>query len=204
MTSAFSNRPAPTRRMHVLIHVFLALAFLMGVASAHAQPVGSATTAPTDGPTANTGTQGWGLRVGYNSDYRKIALVYETPTWWSYQSHNGWGRLDLGAELGVSYWKAEHRDPDSMWQLSAIPMLRWWPNETFYAEAGVGPTVLSRTRFAGKEFGSAFQFGDHVGLGMVINRAHRIGVRYSHFSNAGIKKPNPGLDVVQLTYTYQY
>lgn len=147
---------------------------------------------------------GWGARLGYHNDYSKLGLVYETPTWWSYRFQDGWGRLDLGAELEVAYWRARHGRPDSMWQAGATPMLRWWPSERFYAEVGVGVTVLSRTSFADKQLGSAFQFGNHVGVGTVFGKAHRIGVRYSHYSNAGIKKPNPGLDIIELTYTYQF
>ncbi|EWM51682.1 lipid A 3-O-deacylase family protein [Bordetella holmesii 30539] len=83
-------------------------------------------------------------------------------------------------------------------------MFRWWATDRFYLEAGVGATVFSHTSFADKRIGSAFQFGDHVGLGFLLTQNSRVGVRYSHFSNANIKKPNPGLDVVQLTYTYQF
>jgi lipid A 3-O-deacylase len=149
-------------------------------------------------------SHGLGLRIGYNDDYRKIALTYETPALWSYQWQSGWGRLDLGAEFAVAYWRAQHGDPDSLWQLSATPMLRWWPSEIFYAEVGVGATVLNKTHFADKELSTAFQFGNHIGIGTRINGAHRVGLRYSHFSNAGIKKPNPGLDLWTLTYTYRY
>lgn len=148
--------------------------------------------------------QGWGIRLGVQNHYRKIALIYQTPTWWGYRFENGWGRVDLNAELGVSYWNASHGDPDSLWQLSATPMLRWWPKEYFYTEIGVGATVLSRTRFADRNLGTAFQFGDHIGFGVLINGAHQLGLRYSHFSNGGIKLPNDGLDVYQLTYTYRY
>lgn len=146
---------------------------------------------------------GWGIRAGYQDDYRQLALVYDTPRWWSHQSQS-WGRLDLNAELGITYWHSPNKQPDSMWQASATPMLRWWPNDFFYVEAGVGLTAVSRTTFADRRLGSSFQFGDHIGVGTVLGDAHRIGLRYSHFSNAGLKEPNDGLDVVQLTYTYQF
>ncbi|HWK70250.1 MAG TPA: acyloxyacyl hydrolase [Burkholderiaceae bacterium] len=168
---------------------------------ARAQPSGAAAAAAPAPVQAPAGA--WSLRLGYNSDYRKIGLMYETPTWWS-SSPGALGRLDLGAELGVSYWDAENGQPDSMWQFSATPMLRWWPTEVFYAEIGVGVTALTRTHFADRDLGSAFQFGNHVGAGVLINDAHRIGVRYSHFSNAGLKEPNQGLDLLQLTYTYRF
>lgn len=178
----------------VCLSAAIALVFSVWAAPTVAQSV-----AQSDSPDG-----GFGLRIGYNDNYRRLGLVYETPTWWSHRSDSGWGRLDLGAELEAAYWHSPNRDPDSMWQISATPMLRWWPTDHFFAEIGVGVTALSRTQFAGKQLGSAFQFGNHIGVGTIINDAHRVGVRYSHYSNAGIKRPNPGLDLIQLTYTYQY
>jgi hypothetical protein len=148
--------------------------------------------------------QGISVRAGYLNHYRNLSLVYETPAWWSHTFERGWGRLDLTGELGVTYWDSTREQPDSMWQASITPMFRWWLTEHFYAEAGIGATVMSRTEFAGRHLSTAFQFGDHVGFGTVVNRNHRIGVRYSHYSNGGIKTPNQGVNIVELTYTYQF
>lgn len=177
---------------------------LLGSAAAMAQPVnGHGVDVPTHTVQPNpVFKQGLALHLGYHSDYKKATLAYESPKIWTHQFQNGWGRLDLDVELGVSYWKADRSQ--SMWQLSAIPMLRWWPNEGVYLEIGSGPTVLSRSEFAGSDLGTHFQFGSHLGTGILINDAHRIGIRYSHYSNAGIKKPNPGLDVIGVAYSYQF
>lgn len=183
------------------------LAALLYALSAGAAPVFGQTTSADQGSAAFQETPsggGWGAKLGYHDDYRRLGLVYETPAWWSHESTNEWGRLELTGELGAWYWEAQNGDPDSMWQASATPMLRWWPNEFFYTEIGVGLTVLSRTHFADKDLGTAFQFGNHIGVGALIGENHRIGLRYSHFSNAGIKEPNPGLDLIELSYTYQY
>ncbi len=149
-----------------------------------------------------TNQGGIGLHFGYNSDYNQTSLIYETPNIWSHAFTEN-GRIDLNVELGASYWHAS-KDPDSMGQLSAIPIFRWWATDNFYLEAGTGLTVLSRTNFAGKELSTKFQFGSHLGLGVLISNSHRLGVRYSHYSNANIKKPNPGLDLLEVSYTYQY
>ncbi|MGK2900546.1 MAG: acyloxyacyl hydrolase, partial [Burkholderiaceae bacterium] len=58
------------------------------------------------------------------------------------------------------------------------------------------------TRFAGDSFSTAFQFGDHLGVGYQLTPSQRVSLRLSHFSNAAIKQPNPGLNSVQMTYTY--
>lgn len=155
---------------------------------------------------AQQGSEGGvSLHYGVGNHFQRVTLNYETPSWWTHQFGSGWGKLDLNGELGGAYWWASgSRDPSTIWQANAIPMLRWWANDRFYLEAGVGVTLFSRTSFADKRIGSAFQFGDHVGMGFLLNKNNRLGVRYSHFSNAGIKRPNPGLDLVQVTYTYQF
>lgn len=197
----------PVFRPSVFLPTLILLAAALPIC---AQPVGSpqpisATGISSDVEASGQGQgQGLGLRLGYYDDFRNVGVIYETPTWWSHRFENGWGRIDLNAELGLTYWDATKGDPQSLWQLSATPMLRWWPNEFIYTEIGVGATVLSRTSFADRNFGSAFQFGNHIGVGAVINKSHQVGLRFSHFSNAGIKEPNDGLDVVQLSYTYRY
>ena len=136
----------------------------------------------------------------------RTTLGWETPVLWTHQAANGASRLELTGEFGVSYWEARQGlQPASLWQFSAIPMLRWWPGGgRFFVEGGVGPTLVSRTRFADKTISTAFQFGDHLGVGYQFTPALRASLRLSHFSNADIKTPNPGLNVVQLSWTWLY
>lgn len=146
--------------------------------------------------------QGFSLQYGYNSNYDRYTLAYETAPLWSHSFAND-SRVDLTLELGASYWKAD-RDPDTMWQVAAVPMLRWWPGRTYFLELGVGPSMLSRASFAGKELSTRFQFTSHIGGGFVVNDVHRFGLRYTHVSNASIKTPNPGLDLIEASYTYHF
>lgn len=146
---------------------------------------------------------GLSLQYGYHAKYQRIGLAYETPELWNY-SFTNYGRIGLGVEFGAGYWKADSSDPDSLWHFSVVPLVRWWPGETYYLEAGVGPSLLSRTRFAGKNLSTRFQFTSHIGGGFLVNDVHRFGLRYTHVSNASIKRPNPGLDLIEATYTYQF
>jgi len=144
-----------------------------------------------------------GLSWGAGDRYQRVALVYETPSFWQLELSGG--RLDAVGEFAVAYWSANSsRHPGNLWQFSATPFLRWWTGEKFFIELGIGANGFSRTRFADKVISTAFQFGDHVGVGWQITGNSRLGLRYSHFSNAGIKKPNPGLDILQLNYLYQF
>lgn len=68
----------------------------------------------------------------------------------------------------------------------------------------MGANLFSRSLFADINIGTKFQFGEHVGIGAYIGKNSRLGLRYSHYSNAGIKNPNPGLDVVQVLFSHQY
>lgn len=145
-----------------------------------------------------------GLRLGIGDHYKRAELAWESPSVWTHRFEGG-SRLDLLGELGVAYWHANgSRSPGSVWQLSALPLLRWTWADRYYVEAGIGATVFSRTRFADEGISTAFQFGDHIGVGMHLTDRSRISLRYSHYSNAGIKRPNPGLDLIQLNYSYQY
>jgi hypothetical protein len=57
---------------------------------------------------------------------------------------------------------------------------------------------LARTRE--KRFSTAFNFGDHIGIGYRTGRGEW-SLRLQHFSNAGIDTPNPGEDFVQLRWS---
>lgn len=165
-----------------------------GATSAFAQDAG--VTPGTDG--------GISTALGFGPGYKRLNLNYETPTFWSHDL-GSWGRLDATGEFGVSFWRAaDHADRPEVWQLNAIPMLRWWFLPRFYVEAGVGATVFNHTKFADEQISTAYQFGDQIGVGYLVTDHSRIGLRLSHFSNADIKTPNPGLDAFQVLYTYMF
>ena len=48
---------------------------------------------------------------------------------------------------------------------------------------------------------SAFEFGSHVGIGLRVARNHTLGIGIQHLSNAGIKQPNGGIDLLLVQYT---
>lgn len=146
------------------------------------------------------------VQLAGSTDALRTTLGWETPVLWTHRSADGPGRVELTGEFGVSYWDARQgRQPASLWQLSAIPMLRWWPDGgRFFVEGGIGPTLVSRTQFADKAISTAFQFGDHLGVGYQFTPAVRASLRVSHFSNADIKEPNPGFTFLQLSLTYLY
>lgn len=152
-------------------------------------------------PSGGFANGGWSAQYGAIDGHHRATLNYETAPLWHMKL--GSTRLELVGELGGSYWWASSALPGfarHMWQLNAIPMFRWWPTERFYVEGGVGATAVSETKFHDKDISSTFQFGDHIGAGFKLADNMRIGLRVSHFSNGGMKKPNQGLNQVQLNF----
>lgn len=171
---------------------------------AHGEPVGTG-AAPAAVVQHDNPVNALGLRVGFHGQYRTASAFWQTPTWWSHDLSNGWGRLDLLGEVSATYWDARNGHHSSMWQAGTAALLRWWPSETpFFLEAGFGPTLISQTRFADYGLGTALQFGSHVGVGYVFNKRHQVSLRASHFSNASIKRPNDGLNLIQLDYAVRF
>jgi len=53
-----------------------------------------------------------------------------------------------------------------------------------------------------RKLSTAFQFGDHVGIGYVFQNNLDLGLKVQHFSNGSIKQPNQGINfgVVRVSY----
>ncbi len=70
---------------------------------------------------------------------------------------------------------------------------------TPYIEAGIGFSLISDTFARHKNMSSHFQFEDRLGVGIKTEKTD-IYLRYMHYSNAGIKKPNDGLDLFMVGF----
>ena len=70
-----------------------------------------------------------------------------------------------------------------------------------FVEAGVGGALFLDTHYEGRDLSTAFQFEDRVAAGLHVGRGE-VAVAFTHYSNADIKKPNNGLDIVTLGYRH--
>lgn len=206
MSSNQSRGPAPGMRHTLLFTALMALAGLSSVSFGQPVSTPADTASTTASALAGSGTvQALGLRVGHHGQYNSLSAFWQTPVWWSKAFSNGWGHVDLYGEAVIGYWDARNGKTNSMWQAGFAPFLRWWPTQApFFVEAGFGPNVMSETRFAGYDISTALQFGSHIGMGYVFNKKHQVTLRASHFSNASIKQPNDGLNILQLDYAYRF
>jgi len=66
-------------------------------------------------------------------------------------------------------------------------------------ECGFNPTYISRYHFSSTDLGANVQFTSHIGLYWDVTSRWRIGYRFQHMSNAGIREPNPGFNLHVLS-----
>ncbi|QKT04172.1 acyloxyacyl hydrolase [Ectothiorhodospiraceae bacterium 2226] len=136
---------------------------------------------------------------------QRLALHWDLPRWsvwqgsrWSFQPH---------LEFAVGQW--EHRQrPQPGHDVGLTPVLRLARSGRTvpYVEAAVGAHLLSSPRIGGRDMSTSFQFGDLVGVGLRFGaRANgEVGYRLIHFSNGGIKHPNPGINFHMVRFGYWF
>jgi len=95
----------------------------------------------------------------------------------------------------------------SLTDLGFTPALRWQgtKQQGWYAEIGVGLNYMSEKYENNRRNASTqFQFGDHAGLGYQFDKNINLLLKFQHYSNADIKKPNPAINFVMLKFTYAF
>lgn len=137
---------------------------------------------------------------GENDNYERSGLSLRFGPLWERK----WGAwtADIRPEIEVSrfHYSGPSDGPSRVWQGGAVGMLRVARSEgglTPYGEVGLGGSMFSHSSLGPKDFSTIFQFSEHLGAGVEFGR-FTAGWRYSHFSNAGIRKPNNGVDVHQF------
>ncbi len=159
-----------------------------------------------------------GLAVeGGHSDSSNVNVnLYRISAQWDWKKKLiEFGSWHLGGywETTFGYWDNNSNGAwnGQIYDIGFTPVFRLQPNNlkgfSGYVEAAVGLHVLSHASINNeRQFGSAFQFGDHVGLGMRFgqNGQFDLGYRYQHLSNGGIKDPNQGINFHQIRLQYHF
>lgn len=103
-------------------------------------------------------------------------------------------------DLAFGGWNGEH---GTVYDLGFTPVFRFQrASRSPYFEAAIGFHMISDLQFKGDiETSTRFQFGDHVGVG-IVNGRYDWSLRLQHLSNAGIRDPNPGINFLQLRLQY--
>jgi hypothetical protein len=118
-------------------------------------------------------------------------------------------------EFDVGYWRWSDRafqGSGELWEIAATPVFRLqramrtraglWP----FVEAAIGAHFISDTTISSREMSTNFHFGSHLGLGTRFGPEKRydLVLRLQHLSNAGIREPNPGINVYLVRLGYRF
>lgn len=139
-------------------------------------------------------------------DVQGLKLAYQQQMPWL---HSISPKLTVLLEASANFWRyGPANSSDSNAVLAFSPVLRYPLGEQFGLrwdlEFGIGVSLLDDTRFAGKNVSTHYQFEDRLGLVAWFSPEQSVTLRYLHYSNAGFKKPNPGLDFISLSYAWYF
>lgn len=135
----------------------------------------------------------------------KVAVQRESGLFTQYLQDYGIAGT-VSFEMSANFWRfGPENDTDQNVVLAVSPVLTFSLGQVFakelLAEFGIGVSLLDDTTFAGKNVSTHYQFEDRLGLIYRLSQEDSISLRYLHYSNAGFKKPNPGLDFIALGYS---
>lgn len=135
-------------------------------------------------------------------DVGRIGIRRDFGRW--LKNPTGW--FSLYGEGSLNEWK---QGSDKIYTFGLSPVFIYYFGKPEYKirpyiEGGVGGALLSDTEIGGyRQFSTAFQFEDRVGIGIQVKNVD-LCFRYMHYSNAGIKQPNDGIDIFMLALGYRF
>lgn len=117
-----------------------------------------------------------------------------------------WFQSDVGAltgywDAGYTYWEGDKESNNHSLSVSPVFVYEFNGERVKpYLEAGIGVAAFRHTRIENRNLSTSVQFEDRFGVGLRL-RNQTLGVRAIHYSNAGIKKPNNGIEMYSIHYS---
>ena len=199
MQEAMSRSPQGGPRCRGAARLLLPLLLLGGLPVAQAQ---------TDAPSSSLRPARLFAQLGGNTG----AVTGTVGAAWDldWQRATRWGPVSSALELSMGRWRSDgelERSRHRTSEFGITPLLRLrppgWP-QGWSVEAGVGLHLLTPLyQREHKHFSTRYNFGDQLGFVYQGSAGQELSLRLQHYSNAGLKKPNPGENFVQLRYAYR-
>jgi lipid A 3-O-deacylase len=156
---------------------------------------------------ASADFDGFGLFLGYgvgkkDIDIYRLGLKKDYTSRW-FESETGY----LSGFFELSYNRWEHGG-DDINGLAFSPVFAYYFGKDAdlfrpYIAGGIGVALLDDYRIHNRNLGTHFQFEDRIGLGARIG-IFDMNVSYFHYSNAGLKSSNDGIDIWLFTGAIQF
>jgi lipid A 3-O-deacylase len=127
-----------------------------------------------------------------------------------------WRDVDGGITTRIELFASDWRTPlaggghRSLVQVGVVPTLRLRPQSgrsPWFIDAGIGLSLLDGDlRMPRRTFSTRLNFSDNLGLGRSFGARgeQEVSLHLQHTSNGGIRKPNPGLDLLLLRYAHRF
>jgi len=133
----------------------------------------------------------------------------------TYSRDLGWRWLESGIglvsptlEAGVGFFLED--GSSDVFAFEALPLFKYIfktdSSVQVYLEGGAGGAYLTEEHIEGNDLGGHVQFVDIFGLGCRLGRErqHSLGLRFVHYSNAGLHEKNEGINYLHLCYGFAF
>lgn len=137
------------------------------------------------------------LEIGRGDDETNLLRIAVQERWGEDLWQGERWRVSGYWDFVVGVWD---NPDDSTADIGVTPVFRF-ERERLYLEAAIGFHLVQRRISQHRIFSTAFQFGDHIGIGM-RGRGYDLGVAIQHLSNASIRRPNPGINFLLVRFQY--
>ena len=137
-------------------------------------------------------------RTGESTNTYRLGAQFDFGTSWFQSSV---GRLTGYWDAGYTYWEGDKASTNHSISLTPVFVYEFAGDSVKpYLELGIGVAAFENTQIEDKDLGSSFQFEDRFGAGLRFAGGHEVGLRAIHYSNAGIKNPNDGIESYAVHY----
>lgn len=132
-----------------------------------------------------------------------VSLAFDWDRRW-FESETGY--LTGYWNIAYTWWEAGRFGSDEhSFSVSPVFVYRfnaegWRP----FVEAGIGAAYFSDTRVGDRRLGSRAHFEDRFAVGLQISERDALRLRVIHYSNAGLKDPNDGINSWALVYSRRF
>ena len=158
---------------------------------------------------ASTNGMAWesvGVRYGIsathlNDVFQQAEAFTRVDLPWRWQVMDDW-LLQWRADFSVG-WIYGNKDHGIIGTLGTSVAIKY-KDFPISIEIGSCPTLMSRDEFGDKDFGIPFQFTSFGGFSGNIGKRWAVGYRFQHMSNAGLARPNPGLEMHMFSVRYRF
>ena len=137
-------------------------------------------------------------QTGESTMTYRLGMQFDFGTSWFQSSV---GRLTGYWDAGYTYWEGDETSANHSISLAPVFVYEFAGDSIKpYIEAGIGIAAFESTEIEDNNLGSSFQFEDRLGAGLRFAGGHEVGIRAIHYSNAGLKSPNDGVESYAVHY----